>query len=367
MPSEGDAMTAETHESIREALADQAQRPGALGPALWVLRMMQELGQEDEARAFAIQHLRSAGAPTHPGATLLMETALKAEVEHFLDGEQIFAEGDESHTLYCVLHGTVRLERLGVGVLARLPQGAAVGEVAALAKVHRTASAFAEGTVRVLSLSPKMLGILEAETGPLLDLLRRIYQHRVLSQLIAPDSPLAQLPAGDRRKLLAHLKPEFYEKGHGVIREGAPETDLHLILSGRARVRRLTVAEEPIPLADLGPGDHFGEVAFLEGVRAIAEVVALTPLTCFVLRREALRFFLMEHPEVEVSLRALAHARREDADRRAPPPPIVDCPVCATEQVLRDSCRVCDAPLSEGLLVPEDAAATGLIHLHRGE
>ena len=193
---------AATPDAIRDALSDQAQRPGALGPALWVLRLMQEFGQEDEARAFAIQRLRAAGAPTHPGATLLMEAALKAEVEHFLDGEQIFAEGDASHTLYCVMHGVVRLERLGVGVVARLPQGAAVGEVAALAKVHRAASAYAEGAVRVLALSPKLLGLLEAEAGPLLDLLRRIYQHRVLSQIIAPESPLAQLPAADRRWLV---------------------------------------------------------------------------------------------------------------------------------------------------------------------
>ena len=35
----------EVHQSVREALAHHAARPGALGPMLWALRLLQEFGQ----------------------------------------------------------------------------------------------------------------------------------------------------------------------------------------------------------------------------------------------------------------------------------------------------------------------------------
>ena len=73
--------------------------------------------------------------------------------------------------------------------------------------------------------------------------------------------------------------------------------EFFVILEGKA-----TVVMDGHPVATLGAGDFFGEVAALDGGPRTASVRAETQLRCVTLPVGGLRQFLLEHPVVAVNL-----------------------------------------------------------------
>ena len=72
---------------------------------------------------------------------------------------------------------------------------------------------------------------------------------------------------------------------------------------------RVEVTQNGQPLAELGPGDFFGEVALVEHERRTASVTASTPVTAIVMH--ARDFDLMQHalPHVADQIHEAVHAR----------------------------------------------------------
>lgn len=79
-----------------------------------------------------------------------------------------------------------------------------------------------------------------------------------------------------------HLKVEWYPAGFYIIEQGEPPSSLYLILSGRADV----IQEQPdgrLEKVDkLGPGQFIGEMAFAEGKKRNAHVIAIDNMSCLV-------------------------------------------------------------------------------------
>lgn len=87
----------------------------------------------------------------------------------------------------------------------------------------------------------------------------------------------------DRRNLVRMLRYRYYGPDRVVVHEGARGNDMFLVLSGRLRAKTIsrervdgTTDQTEIVLAELGPNDHFGELALINplGTRA-ATVVTL--------------------------------------------------------------------------------------------
>jgi len=72
------------------------------------------------------------------------------------------------------------------------------------------------------------------------------------------------------------LKERRFAKGETVIREGSGAAAFFIIDSGEA-----AVSSKGVPLNTLGPGDHFGEIALIDGGPRSATVVATTDLVCY--------------------------------------------------------------------------------------
>src|SRR5215216_3181306 len=72
------------------------------------------------------------------------------------------------------------------------------------------------------------------------------------------------------------LKERRFAKGETVIMEGSGGAAFFIIESGQARVSR-----KGIDIAALGPGDHFGEIALIDGGPRSATVTAATDLVCY--------------------------------------------------------------------------------------
>jgi HEAT repeat protein len=98
-----------------------------------------------------ILFLKSAPVFEHVSGEDLAALARVAELETFAPGEAIFREGELGDALYVVVRGRVRILS-GGEPLANLGPGEAIGEMAVLDEVPRTATAIAQEEVEVLRI-----------------------------------------------------------------------------------------------------------------------------------------------------------------------------------------------------------------------
>jgi CRP-like cAMP-binding protein len=105
------------------------------------------------------------------------------------------------------------------------------------------------------------------------------------------------LSGRDLRKVASLAEEVWLNAGKVVVAEGEPGDSFYVILDGRAKATRSrrTVGE-------LGPGDHFGELALIDAGPRAATVVALTTLDVVRIRRGAFRRLLLAEPRVGLKI-----------------------------------------------------------------
>ena len=103
-----------------------------------------------------------------------------------------------------------------------------------------------------------------------------------VSQLKSVDL-FAEVPDEALSKIAPFTKVDEFAEGREVVKEGGFANDFYVITEGTAKVER-----DGEHLADLGPGDVFGEQALLEKQQRSATVTAT----------ETLRVIKIEHWEL---------------------------------------------------------------------
>lgn len=95
--------------------------------------------------------------------------------------------------------------------------------------------------------------------------------------------------------------------GHVIARQGDIGSGLFVLTSGRVRVVR-----DGRQIADLGPGEFFGELSVLDGRPRTAQVVASEPTTCLALSTWDFESVVRDEPSVALAiLRGLATRLRD--------------------------------------------------------
>ncbi len=164
---------------------------------------------------------------------------------------------------------------LGVLELAALA-GIGLGSVAAPSLLD----AFdVRGTLALLGLALTGLTIAHARRFARID--RTMPQPGREVDLLRNLPIFAPLPLAITELLTTELRPQEFESGSVVMREGDPGEEFHVIASGSASV---TVRGEPRP--SLGSGDCFGEIALLRDMPRTATIIAAEPLHTLALRRD---------------------------------------------------------------------------------
>lgn len=154
--------------------------------------------------------------------------------------------------------------------------GLAVGAAAAPLLVSlfgaRGALAIAGGFLALLAIAawPRLRRIdaVAEAPGPEFDLLRRV-------------SILAPLPQHVQEQLARRLTPLRVPAGGVVIREGEPGDRFYLIRHGT-----VSVTKRDRWVAELGPGDYFGEIALLRDLPRTATVTAVDDVDLLALERD---------------------------------------------------------------------------------
>jgi CRP-like cAMP-binding protein len=98
-----------------------------------------------------------------------------------------------------------------------------------------------------------------------------------------------------------------FPAGRPIVRQGEIGTGFYLITAGRTRVVR-----DGETLAELGPGEFFGELSVLDGEPRTAAVVSETQTTCLAIPSWKFDTLLESQPRVAIAiLRGVARRLRD--------------------------------------------------------
>jgi CRP-like cAMP-binding protein len=108
----------------------------------------------------------------------------------------------------------------------------------------------------------------------------------------------AGLSRKERRSVAQRADEVDIDAGRQIVREGEFAYEFFAIEEGTAEVRR---GEQY--LAELGPGDFFGEMGLIEKAPRNASVIARSPVTAVVMTGPAFRQIDRELPKVATQIR----------------------------------------------------------------
>jgi cAMP-dependent protein kinase regulator len=136
----------------------------------------------------------------------------------------------------------------------------------------------------------------------------------------------AAFPQAALESLLTSTCVRTFAPADVIVREGEPGTSLFLIESGSVEVQTFDPKGRRLVLAELGPGEFFGEVAVLTGRPRTATILAKESVTVIEITREQLEDIVAAHPQVREVLERfyqqrahatveamLSHLRKPDA------------------------------------------------------
>jgi CRP/FNR family cyclic AMP-dependent transcriptional regulator len=103
----------------------------------------------------------------------------------------------------------------------------------------------------------------------------------------------AELGKKERKALATRTDRIDIAEGKQLATEGDFAYEFFVITKGTAEV-----SHGSDTVAELGPGDFFGEIGILSSERRVASVTATSPMECIVMTEQALRSLHHEDPEV---------------------------------------------------------------------
>jgi putative peptide zinc metalloprotease protein len=214
----------------------------------------------------------------------LNELAGRVTLRRVSAGEAVVRQGDTATEFFLVRHGRVNIvDETPDGeddVLRSVSEGEAFGEVALLQSTQRTATARAESDCELFVVDKGSFDRLLADHVRVPDLAPSVSALNDVWSL----PPFRKLSADDALRVAQAGEWVALHSDTEVITEGEAGDAFYVVAAGR-----LQVFEHGNLVRDLGPGDHFGEIALLLDVPRTATVRSRTPVRLFKLDRDAFK------------------------------------------------------------------------------
>jgi len=131
----------------------------------------------------------------------------------------------------------------------------------------------------------------------------------------APGTFLAILQPATARDLLDHSVQRQFPAGRRLLREGAGDTHVELLISGFAKATATVDGIETL-LGIRLPGEIIGEISALTGEPRSATVTACGQVIAAVIARSEFEAFLRRHPEATPHVTAMVAKQLRWANRR---------------------------------------------------
>jgi len=116
-------------------------------------------------------------------------------------------------------------------------------------------------------------------------------------EMLAGTALFSGLPKRSLETIAALAREVDHQPGEVIVTEGSTAYGLHLIIEGTA-----DVAIGGASVAELGPGDTFGEIALLDEGTRTATVTAKTPLRVIAIHGSGFRNALKAEPDLAYAL-----------------------------------------------------------------
>ena len=125
----------------------------------------------------------------------------------------------------------------------------------------------------------------------------------------------SELSRRDLKRLASASITRGYRKGEAIVKEGENAVAFYIIKSGRVEVVKGLGSKKENPLATLGPGDFFGEMALLDSYPRSASVRAQEDTECLILTRWDFLAELRTNPYIAVQMLPVLSRRLRDAQQ----------------------------------------------------
>ncbi|MGH7320049.1 MAG: Crp/Fnr family transcriptional regulator [Candidatus Rokuibacteriota bacterium] len=137
----------------------------------------------------------------------------------------------------------------------------------------------------------------------------------IVSALLKRTSLFGDLTLAERLTLAGALQRRDVLKDAYVFRAGDPGHSFFLVAAGRIKVC-LSTEDQPVTLAELGPGDYFGELGVIDSQPRSADCVALARSELLELPQETFFRLLVENASIGRKLLVELCRRLREADKQ---------------------------------------------------
>jgi CRP-like cAMP-binding protein len=247
-----------------------------------------------------------------------IELLVQMDMRELSRGEYVIKEGEVGHSFFVIATGRVRVTRRSESgeevTLAHLTDGAFFGEMALLQDGARTASVIVEEESQIFEISKAVLDKVVTAYPSVARVLDNFYKQRLLSTAMATNTLFKPFSQDERRQLMEMFKSRGFQKNEIILEQGKKGSGLFILLHGKLRVVKKKEDGSEVTLAELGPGDMFGEMSLLTNQPTNATISALTD--CFVLRMSKKKFdeIIMTHPQILELVAQVSEERRSFND-----------------------------------------------------
>lgn len=230
-------------------------------------------------------------------------------------GEVVLREGEASDSFFWIGRGRVVVSTTNFenrkAYLTSLAEGDCFGEQAFFTQKARTASVETAEECLLLEVDRRALDNLVRAFPAVEDTLRQFYKDRIAESLIARSPLFGRLGARDRRAMSERFRFEKFPAAEVLMAEGETSDAFYAIRSGRVHVFTEGDGEKKL-IAELGPGDVFGEMAAVKGTPRTASVATVEECELLVLEAEDLKSFLAQNKEVAARVEETMQQRERE-------------------------------------------------------
>jgi CRP-like cAMP-binding protein len=228
----------------------------------------------------------------------IADLASKTMVQDLGAGRYLFKQGEADKRTIYVVSGEVEL-RVGESVVRVVKGGTDEARHPIAPQIPRNVSARAKSDIEYLAIDSDLLDImltwdqtgafevgeLHAEEESADDWMAKLLQAKAFHRI----------PPANIQAIFMRMQPVTKKTGETVIKQGEDGDYFYIITDGRCVVTRETPTNKAgIRLAELGPGDSFGEEALISESKRNATIAMLTDGTLMRLGKDDFRKLLTE-------------------------------------------------------------------------
>lgn len=265
----------------------------------------------DDARRWARDTLPRTPLFSSLDARSLRRLIEGARLVELAAGHELFHQGDPGDTLYVVAEGAVVPVAEGETrkKLAVLEEGDFFGEISLVTERPRSATIEALVDTKLLAVDRGLVAELMEAEPQVLEVVLGYVRDRLIDRLVRTSAFFASLPEAQRHAVARRFRFAEMADGAILVRQDQPSAGLFALLSGRVEVIHSDAVGDR-RLAQLAPGDVFGEMSMVTSEPAVASCVADGKCWALVLPRRDFERLSVEEPAVAQAVADLAERRR---------------------------------------------------------